>query len=480
MRTARRLFPILVLILFTCMVSLSLYEVVMNHETEQGWDELQTTTQSVKEEISTKFTDEITKLQLMRKIMQENRIYTAENIESLYLEIVQPTTIFTRIDILYPDNTVISNGKVVTEHAELDFQKIVQQGEGMSHRRTDFFTGDQYIYYVLPVEEGDSVRAVLIAALDTGRLTSIFEPIIYNGVANICIVDATDGNYIMDSWHEKLGNVFQEEGRETLPGYEGVDAGEALTNRETGSAVFRSKTTGKNIYLYFTPLEQFDWQLFIFAQEDVLFADVYPLKRIFWLASVMEVILFGIYFFFHFRNVKQLEKSYLYIQQQKEELVRIGYTDLLTQLYNRNKFMFDLNAIQEDPPGKLGIAYMDLNGLNVLNDSQSHEAGDRYLQRTAKVLYEVFHNEAYRIGGDEFMVVAKEITESAFIEKIQILQEKFEEADVSCAIGMEWISKVTDAEELMKRAERQMYRRKAAFYQGKREKDERILSGIEQ
>lgn len=270
------------------------------------------------------------------------------------------------------------------------------------------------------------------------------------------------------------------EGREMLRGYESVDAKEALVNRKFGGAAFRSQTNGKNIYLYFMPLELFEWQISIFAQEDVLFASVYLMKQIFLLASVVEVILFGIYFFLHFRNVKQLEQSYLFIQQQKEELILVGYTDLLTKLYNRNKFMFDLNEIQEDPPKQLGMAYMDLNGLKVLNDSQSHEAGDRYLQRTAKVLFEVFQKEAYRIGGDEFMVMAKEITESEFAEKIRGLQEKFEEADISCAIGVEWISGVTDAEELMKQAERQMYRRKAAFYQGKREKDERILSKIEQ
>lgn len=479
MRTVRRLLPVIILIVFTCLVSLFLYQVVMDHETKQCWDELQTTTESVKEEITTKFTDEITKLQLMRKIMQENRIYTAENIEELYLEVVQPTTIFTRIDILYPDNTLVSNGKVVSEHEELDFQEIIQEGERMSHRRTDSFTGEQYVYYILPVEESETVRVVLIAALDTKRLTSIFEPLIYNGAANICIADATDGNYIMDSWHEELGNVFQEDGRKMLPGYEEVDAGEALINRETGAAAFRSKSTGKNMYLYFTPLGQFDWQLSIFAQEDILFASVYPMKRIFLLASIVEAVLFGIYFFLHFRNVKQVEQSYLFIQQQKEELIRVGYTDLLTKLYNRNKFMFDLNEIQEDPPQQLGVAYMDLNGLKVLNDSQSYEAGDRYLQRTAKVLYEVFQKEAYRIGGDEFIIVARDISEAVFNEKLLVLQEKFAEGDVSCALGSEWISGVTDAEELMKRAERQMYRRKAAFYQGKREKDERILSGIE-
>lgn len=181
MRTVRRLLPVIILIVFTCLVSLFLYQVVMDHETKQCWDELQTTTESVKEEITTKFTDEITKLQLMRKIMQENRIYTAENIEELYLEVVQPTTIFTRIDILYPDNTLVSNGKVVSEHEELDFQEIIQEGERMSHRRTDSFTGEQYVYYILPVEESETVRVVLIAALDTKRLTSIFEPLIYNG-----------------------------------------------------------------------------------------------------------------------------------------------------------------------------------------------------------------------------------------------------------------------------------------------------------
>lgn len=411
MNMLKRLLPAMAVIFVTMIVSYFLYAVVIEYEEERCWQELSSTAETVEKEISSKFQDEITKLHLMEEIILNNRIFDAENIEQLYLEIVQPTIIFSRIDVLYPDNTLVSNGNVIEVTQKLDFQEIVKDGEHLSSRQTDFITGEQYVYYLLPiVRENGEIPAVLIAALDTGKMTEIFQPIIYNGEANVCIIDAEDGNYIMDSWHDTLGNAYKDEGREMLPGYEGIDSKEALRNMETGAAAFRSRTTGENIYLYFTPLENFNWQLSIFAQEKVLFENTIHLRKIFVIASVLEAILIALYFLIHFRNVKQLEKSYLQIQKQKEELLYISYTDQLTSLNNRNKFT------------------------------------------------EVFGKMAYRIGGDEFVVLVPEIEKELFEEKIKELESSMESQKISVSIGDSWEENCQDIDGTLKAAEKKMYR----------------------
>lgn len=475
-KTFKHLLPAAAIIFLTLAVSLFLYEKVMNYEEEQCWQELSTTAETVQEEISTKFNDEITKLHLMQEIMLDNGIFSAEDIGQLYLNIVQPTTIFSRIDVLYPDNTLVSNGQVITPSEtsgadpdetfdfDFDFDEIVRDGERLTRRMTDFLTGGQYIYYLLPVEHNGNVSAVLIAALDTARLSDIFQPLIYNGEANVCIIDSIDGNYIMDSWHKELGNAYQDEGREMLPGYEDVDSKEALRNLETGTAAFKSKTTGKNIYLHFTPMGIFDWQLSIFAEEDVLFANVVHLRRIFLAASITEAVLITLYFYVLFQNTRKLEKSYEYIQKQQEELTRISYTDLLTSLHNRNKFMEDLAAYALNPPSKIGTVYLDLNGLKQINDTQSHEAGDRFLQQAAAALKKHFPDSSYRIGGDEFVIVCPNVEKDRFCEEIAKLRSSLEQNHVSSAIGTCWQANASDINAVLRQAEKRMYQNKESFY----------------
>lgn len=478
MKSVKHLLPAAAIIFLTLAVSIFLYERVMSYEEEQCWQELSTTSETVQKEITTKLNDEITKLHLMQEIMVNNGIFSAEDIGQLYLDIVQPTTIFARIDVLYPDNTLVSNGQVITpsetsieasdgnsgEAFDFDFDEIVKDGERLTRRTTDFLTGDQYIYYLLPVEYNGYVSAVLIAALDTARLSDIFQPLIYNGEANVCIIDSVDGNYIMDSWHKELGNAYQDEGREMLPGYEDVDPKESLRNLETGTAAFKSKTTGKNIYLHFTPMGIFDWQLSIFAEEDVLFENMVHLRRIFLAASITEAVLIALYFYVLFQNTMKLEKSYEYIQKQQEELTRISYTDLLTGLYNRNKFMEDLAAFTLNPPLKIGAAYLDLNGLKQINDTQSHEAGDRFLQQAASAVKKHFSDSSYRIGGDEFVILCQNTEEERFCEEIARLRSSLEQVHVSCAIGTCWQANVSDINAVLRHAEKRMYKHKESFY----------------
>lgn len=240
MKLLKKLLPAAAIVVVTLVVSFFLYLQVMKYEQNQCWLELSSTAATVKKEIAMKFQDEITKLHLMEEIILSHKFFSAEDIGELYIDVVQPTTIFSRIDILYPNDTQVSNGKVISVEEHLNYEELAKDGERMSRRQTDFLTGEQYVYYILPIEQEERVPLILIAALDTAHLSEIFQPLIYNGQANICIVDAVDGNYIMDSWHKMLGNAYQDNGREMLPGYEDVDAKEALRTMQTGTAAFRS------------------------------------------------------------------------------------------------------------------------------------------------------------------------------------------------------------------------------------------------
>ena len=84
-----------------------------------------------------------------------------------------------------------------------------------------------------------------------------------------------------------------------------------------------------------------------------------------------------------------------------------GQTDALTGVGNRRKLMIDLGATLDarTPPSCM---LLDLDGFKAYNDTFGHPAGDALLARIAEKLAagRRRQGEVYRIGGDEFCVLA--------------------------------------------------------------------------
>jgi diguanylate cyclase (GGDEF)-like protein len=80
-------------------------------------------------------------------------------------------------------------------------------------------------------------------------------------------------------------------------------------------------------------------------------------------------------------------------------------TDSLTGLPNRRSLMADLERL---PGPESVLALFDLNGFKAYNDSFGHTAGDDLLQRLGSSLSAAVKpwGRAYRLGGDEFCVLA--------------------------------------------------------------------------
>jgi len=104
------------------------------------------------------------------------------------------------------------------------------------------------------------------------------------------------------------------------------------------------------------------------------------------------------------------------MRQTQDELRVAAMTDSLTGLPNRRRLMSDLETAADD--GETRLALFDLDGFKGYNDTFGHLAGDALLTRLGHRLREAAdHNGmAYRLGGDEFCVLATGTGSAATIE----------------------------------------------------------------
>jgi diguanylate cyclase (GGDEF)-like protein len=98
------------------------------------------------------------------------------------------------------------------------------------------------------------------------------------------------------------------------------------------------------------------------------------------------------------------------LRRSRADLLTAAYTDALTGLCNRRRLIADLDShlarASADDPALLILC--DLNGFKVYNDTFGHPAGDALLARLGTALKRGLGNKgrAYRLGGDEFCVLA--------------------------------------------------------------------------
>ena len=97
-------------------------------------------------------------------------------------------------------------------------------------------------------------------------------------------------------------------------------------------------------------------------------------------------------------------------EEALDDAMHLMRTDALTGVHSRHAYVeaeqhYDtLIAKKECSP--FAVAVFDLNGLKTINDTKGHDAGDRYIQDSVKLISGFFPLDSiYRFGGDEFVVI---------------------------------------------------------------------------
>ncbi len=123
-----------------------------------------------------------------------------------------------------------------------------------------------------------------------------------------------------------------------------------------------------------------------------------------------------------YESIRIRQKMNLLIDQ----LQNMSISDILTGLYNRHGFENDSKAMYRKAVNEnrsLCIMGIDMDGLKTINDTFGHAHGDIALKAIANAISAACYADetCYRVGGDEFQVLALDYTEemaTIFIERL--------------------------------------------------------------
>ena len=104
--------------------------------------------------------------------------------------------------------------------------------------------------------------------------------------------------------------------------------------------------------------------------------------------------------------INAIVKNRQEIMLRDVELKYMGEHDQMTGFFNREKYASMLNE-SYTKLHQIAILYFDLNNLKFVNDTYGHHVGDNLIKRASDSIHSALKDnmDAYRLGGDEFMIV---------------------------------------------------------------------------
>ncbi|MGH6705745.1 MAG: GGDEF domain-containing protein [Sphingomicrobium sp.] len=175
-------------------------------------------------------------------------------------------------------------------------------------------------------------------------------------------------------------------------------------------------------------------------------------------------------------EIAHLRAQVARLESQVTELDRLAHCDPLVPLANRRGMLRELETMiarHERHGTPAAMLFVDLDDLKVLNDSFGHGGGDAALMQVAQKLLEGTRTNdcVARLGGDEFCILLDHADEASALETAERLVDivaaedfMFEGAalPLSVAIGVTLIEKGDTPATVLARADKAMYRVKAA------------------
>ncbi len=147
-----------------------------------------------------------------------------------------------------------------------------------------------------------------------------------------------------------------------------------------------------------------------------------------------------------------------------KQLELLSYTDAVTELYNRNKYLQRIDELSVEVPKSIGVLHVDVNGLKTINAVYGTDYGDFTLKQVARLLSKFVQQDLFRIGNGEFIAFCPNISHENFRSIISGIR-KYEATidEFSFAVGGAWqgeyidITRAIEISGEIMRAEKQKY-----------------------
>ena len=424
--------------------------------TQRSFDELTTATKQLAKDINNATRTDQTILSAMAELIAGQDEDDLDSVLRIMNTFSLDKTFVSTVALLRPDGTLLlTDGARYDVSDTFDFETEAARGAYISDRVTSYFAPEKLVVRnVVPVKRDGETIAILYGVVLLQELSRNYQIDLYNGNAVLLLVDGNNGDILLDTWHDSLGNLSDLRGRKMLKGYTYDETMEKVPSGIGGDMCIVSRSTGLTIYLNYEPVGINNWSVVLGVSEQDALAGTRGVVKILYLMSVIVGVILLSY----------LAYISWYLISARRSAFRMSVTDQVTGLFNRSAFEKYLNESEPHTFSHTVCVYIDVNGLHELNNKHGHEAGDKLLQSVAECLRAQFPDDGlYRIGGDEFVVFSK--ADAAVCEaRMQAVSSALAAQDYSISYGIAAQETTEGLSDLVREADENMLKNKRRYY----------------
>ena len=178
----------------------------------------------------------------------------------------------------------------------------------------------------------------------------------------------------------------------------------------------------------------------------------------------------------YMKSLKNTTRELSETRQQARDLQALANRDSLTGIRNKTAYDDEIRKLSREAAQGLdefGVAMIDLNYLNEINDKYGHDKGNLAIKKLCVLVCNVFkHSPVFRIDGDEFAVILKNLDYRRINELVEQFDQEIEKRNtddsleywdkISASIGVAIFEPGKDftVDDVISRADTNMYKKK--------------------
>lgn len=187
------------------------------------------------------------------------RSYTADVcLHTLEQETLKSDTgmdLVSRVGIVLPDNRILQQDGTLSEPVNgITFDALDGKRTFITNMEPDNLDSEQFVlFFNVPIEKEGQTEGILFGVIEPQTLSDYFRVDIFDGNADVFIIDTQNMEMIMDTLHRQ-GDTGALEGHQIKKGYRKDQIGRDFADGKCGITAYFSKSFGEYLYTAYEPV----------------------------------------------------------------------------------------------------------------------------------------------------------------------------------------------------------------------------------
>ncbi|MBQ6894409.1 MAG: GGDEF domain-containing protein [Clostridia bacterium] len=318
-----RIVATIIVAFLLCVTFLSMIDYAYSAAEESAFESLHMRTKEIKDDISLQFFSDRENLTTIAN-MAANLYKNGDSYDMLF-DSFKSIGLIENICILTPDGLFRTKMGEVNVENELVFSEEAKNAPHITGIVSDLTNSKmKVVRSSVPIKVAGETVGILYGVIRLASLEKHYKPMADSLDARLYIIDRTTGDFIVDTWRDDTGNLFEARVIQSKKGYSYDEMRDDIKNGKNGFCAYRSNISHVMMYSHYSPIDIEDWHIVLSVPESVVFAQAEKMHNGFMVVFLVVILIMVFYVIMIFGSERKLSKTTVYASGIRKLLLSIN------------------------------------------------------------------------------------------------------------------------------------------------------------